>query len=74
MTAAPLVISQMIQQSRPTASVMMHQSFAFFDACIAPARSPCENLEFTCAAKMIATMPRGKQLQQRIVRTIACHR
>ena len=45
--------------------------FAFCDASCAPAMSPCASFEFTCAAKMIDTMPRGRQQQS--VTTIDCH-
>ena len=47
----------------PMPKAIQQNIFAFADASRAPAMSPAASFEFTCAAKMIATMPSGRQQQ-----------
>ena len=72
MYIAPFMISEMMMMTRPMAAPIIANIFAFWDASCAPATSPCAHFEFTCAAKMMDTMPRGRQ--QHSVTTIDCHR
>ena len=55
-----------------TPSAIQQNIRAFADASRAPAMSPAASFEFTCAAKMIATIAIG--LQQQTVNTIDCQR
>jgi hypothetical protein len=47
----------------PTPMLTSIHVSAFLEALLAPSKSPAAALVFTCAAKMIAGMPKGKQQQ-----------
>ena len=56
----------------PAHTLMIDHSFAFSEACCAPATSPIASLEFTWLANTMPTMPVGRQ--QNSVARIECTR